>query len=142
MREAHREGAKAVTRTPTPLADHLIERGMESRGIDCFPEWLLSVPRKSNDGFGPSCRVAGGTREFPPHNLAALVGKLPGKGPFNPDKAVLNELPYLRAVEHARGFIFTGRHENPHIARPTIITRAERVGRLVRSVTMRVAPRH
>jgi hypothetical protein len=49
----------------------------------------------------------------------------------------LNELLYLRAAKQARGFMFTGRHENPHIAWPTIITRAKRVGRLVRSVTMR-----
>jgi hypothetical protein len=99
MREAHREGAKTVTRTPTPFADDLIERGMESRRIDCFPGWLLSVPRKSNDRFGPSCRVVGITGEVPPHNLAGFVGELPGKGTINSNKTILNELLYLRAAK-------------------------------------------
>jgi hypothetical protein len=43
MRKTDREGAKTFTRTPTPLADDLIERSVESGRIDCFPEWFLSI---------------------------------------------------------------------------------------------------
>src|SRR5229473_2953500 len=99
-----------------------------------------NLPTKAAPSFGAICRairIIRIARQIAPKDGAALVGKLPGKGTINPDKAILNELPYLRALEHARGFMFTGRHENPHIAWPTLITRAKRVGRLVRSVTMR-----
>src|SRR5580700_6156649 len=121
MRKPHRESAKTVTQAPASLPDDLIERGMENWRIDGLPEWLLSVTRKSNDWFGPSRRVIAIARQIAPHDLAAFVGELPGKGPVDPDKSVLNELLYLRVAQRARGFVFVGRHENPHIVQPMTI---------------------
>ena len=64
MRKPHREDAKTVARKPTPFADDLIERGMENRRIDGFPERLLSISRQSNDWFGPGRWVIGIARQI------------------------------------------------------------------------------
>jgi hypothetical protein len=63
--------------------------------------------------------------QIAPEDGAAFVGELPRKGAINSDKSILNELFYLRVAKHARGFTFTGRHENPHIAWPIAITRSK-----------------
>jgi hypothetical protein len=51
-----------------------------------------------------------------PQNGAAFLSSFFGESPIDPDNPVLNELPYLRVTECAHALIFTGRHENPHIA--------------------------
>src|ERR1700722_8883880 len=116
MRETYREGPKTVTRMPTPFADKLIERGMEYGCIDRFPERLLAINGESNDRFGPGCGIAGIARQIPPQDRAALLGQFPRKGSLDPDKSVLNELPYLRIVKRAHWFVSIGRHQNPHMA--------------------------
>jgi hypothetical protein len=45
MRKTHGEGAKTIARAPAPLADQMIERGMENGRIDSILEWLLPVSR-------------------------------------------------------------------------------------------------
>jgi hypothetical protein len=106
---------------------------MENGRIDGLPERLLSVARKPDDWFGPGRRIIGIARQIAPHDLTGLVGKLTPKGPVDPDKAVLNELPDLRVAERAHGFVFMDRHENPHIVEPKPIAR-EKQDRQTRQV--------
>jgi hypothetical protein len=133
MRKTHREGAKTVTRTPTPPADDLIEGGMERGRIDGFPERLLSIARKANDGPDPGCRVIAIARQIAPHDLTGLIGEFSGESPVDPDKAVLNELLDLRVAERARGFVFMSRHENPISFSQSQAHAKSGTGRLVRS---------
>jgi hypothetical protein len=111
MRKTHGEGAKTIARAPAPLADQMIERGMENGRIDSILEWLLPVSRKSNDRLGSGCGVIGITRQVPPHDGAAFIGEVKGEGAVDPDKTLLNELPNLRVAQRARRFEFMGRHE-------------------------------
>src|SRR5207253_10428087 len=70
---------------------------------------------KPDHRLRPCRRVVRIAWQVAPQAGAAIVRQLPGKGPVEPDKSVLNKLPYLRVTEWAHGFVFTGRHENPHI---------------------------
>ena len=76
---------------------------------------FVAVVAKPDDGPRPSRRVVRIAWQVAPQARAAIVRQLPGKGPVEPDKSVLNKLPYLRVTKCAHGFVFTGRHENPHI---------------------------
>src|SRR5262245_5491204 len=89
MRKAHRKGAKAIARTPAPLAYELIERVVERGRIDRLPERLLSVSRKSNDRFCPRSGVVGITREVPPHDRTGFLAELPREGAVHANKALL-----------------------------------------------------
>jgi hypothetical protein len=131
------KGPKTGARTPTPFSDELVEGRVENRTVCCPLERLIAVVTKPDDRLCPSCRIVRIAWQIAPEDGAAFVGELPRKGAINSDKSILNELFYLRVAKHARGFTFTGRHENPHIAWPTAITRSKQVGGLVQCVTTR-----
>jgi hypothetical protein len=144
-RKPHGKGSQVRSRAPASFSDKLVKSRVQHGTVDGALERLVTVVTKPEDGPCPARRIIRIARQIAPQDGAALVGQLTGKGTIDPDKAILNELPYLRASERARRFRFMGRHENPHIARPTISPRAKQGGRLVRSVTRRgarVAARH
>jgi hypothetical protein len=122
-RKPHREGPEIGPRTPAPAADELVERRVEHRTIGRFLEWLFAIPAKPDDRPNPGRGIVGIAGQIAPQDGSPLIGPLPRKCLVNPDEAVLNELRDLRLREQTRRVVVTGRHENPHIAWPTIIVR-------------------
>jgi hypothetical protein len=105
------EGPKTVTRTPTALADQLIEGGVQNGRVRRFPERFLSIARQPDHRSGPCRRVVGIERDIAPHDRAPLFGKFPWEGPVNPNKSISNKLLQLCVAERAHRFICIRRHE-------------------------------
>ena len=114
-REAHREGAQAVAPQPAPRSDELVEGRVQDRRVGGVDEGLLPVHPEADDGAGPRGRVARIAAGIAPQDGAGRVGDLPRERPWNPDEAVVDELPdvHSRALSAAalRGWRSRGHRE-------------------------------
>lgn len=117
MRKPHRKGPEIGPWAPAPASDQLIERRMQKRRVGRALERLAAIVSEPDHRARPCRGVVAIAWQIAPHDCTALLGQFARKGAVEPDKAIFNELRYLRVTEGARTFVFLGRHENPHIAR-------------------------
>src|ERR1700736_5824385 len=79
VREAHRETAEVLARTPASFADQLVESRQKRRRVHCFPERLLPVIAKPDHRSRRRIPVIGVASKVAPHDGAAFLGKFAGK---------------------------------------------------------------
>ena len=102
MRETYRKAPEAVARYPAPLSNKPIKSIQEHRGVHCFLKGSAAVAGQPDDGFCPRCRIMAIEGDVPPHDVAALLGKFPGKSAVDADEPIPNELFCRRVAGDAR----------------------------------------